>query len=166
MSARAGKPPRACRQSRVVDFGPDQRERELVLLGFGETLRGMRRGEGLSQEVLAMRCFMPRDQIGGFESGKRAPDLPALLVLAQRLGVSIAALTEGLEAPVRKVSTAQVQGMVARERGVKTDRIAVSLALPLWFVSDITVYLQSIRAIVRGADGWHPSVPLSTHHGS
>jgi ribosome-binding protein aMBF1 (putative translation factor) len=87
VSERQGKRAGAGRQSRLVTFGPDKHERELVLLGFGDTLRGLRREARLSQEALAMRCFMRRDEIGGFESGRRVPDLLALLVLSEARGV-------------------------------------------------------------------------------
>jgi transcriptional regulator with XRE-family HTH domain len=153
-----GNPVRAARQSRLVTFGPDQRERKQLLLDFGETLRGMRREAHLTQEALAVRCFIGRDRISGLECGKRAPDLPALLVLANRLGVSVATLTDGLEAPVRKVGTAQVLDLVAREPASKADALAASLALPWWYVNDIIVYLQSIGAIVREGGGWRAVV--------
>jgi transcriptional regulator with XRE-family HTH domain len=127
------------------------------LIAFGANLRALRGAAGLSQERLAVRCFMRRDQIWASESGKRALDLPDLLVLAQRLGVSVGVLTEGLEAPVRRVGTAQVLGLIARQPEIKDADIAVSLGLPRWYVSEISLYLQSLGAIRPARKGWQPA---------
>lgn len=59
--------PRASRQARWVAFGPDKRERADLL----------RAAASLSQQELAVRCFMRRRQISAFECGASAPDLPA-----------------------------------------------------------------------------------------
>jgi hypothetical protein len=100
---------------------------------------------------------MRRDQMWGFEAGKRAPDVADLLVLAQRLDVSVAILTDGLEAPVRQVGTAQVLDLVTRQRGIKPDALAASLGLPGWYASEITLYLQSVGAIISAPNGWQPA---------
>jgi transcriptional regulator with XRE-family HTH domain len=147
---------RARRQSRRVTFGPDRHERDELLIVFGGNLRALRGAAGLSQERLAMRCFMRRDQIWAFESGRRALDLPDLLVLAQRLGVSVGVLTEGLEAPVRRVGTAQVLDLITRQPVIKDDGLAASLGLPRWYVSEIILYLQSLGAIRPTRTGWQP----------
>ena len=87
-AAQAEVKQRAPRQTRYAAFGPDLRERDDVLLAFGGRLRALRVAAGLSQEELAVRCFMRRAQISAVERAVRAPDLPDLLVLAERLGVS------------------------------------------------------------------------------
>ncbi len=152
-----GMPTRVRRQARPATFGPDKRERNDVLLAFGEKLRVVRVEAGLSQEALAVRCFMARYQISALERGVRAPDLPALLVLEQRLGVSTGELTEGLEAPVRRVGTAQVRDLIARQPGISDDALAASLGLPFWYAVEIALYLQSTGEIAHERTGWRPA---------
>ena len=149
--------PRVPRQSRLVTFGPDRHERADVFLGFGNNLRTLRAAAGLSQDQLAKRCFMPRDQISAIERGVRAADLPAMLVFEERLGVSVTELTAGLTAPIRRAGTVQVLDLLRRQPGLSTDALAAMLGLPFWYVCEIALYLQSIRAIVSEQSGWQPA---------
>lgn len=146
--------PRVPRQRRVSAFGPDQPEKDRVLFAFGRNLRALRAASGLSQERLAVRCFMRREHVSVLERGVRAPDLIALLVLAHRLDVSAGKLIEGLDAPVRRVGTAQVLDLINREPGISTEALAGSLGLPYWYASEIALYLQSTSAIAPARKGW------------
>ncbi len=148
---------RVPRQTRWAAFGPDRRERDDVLRAFGGKLRALRAAAGFSQEALAVRCFMRRDQISALERGASAPDLPALLVLGARLGVSAGELIEGLQAPVRRVGTRQVLDLVTRRHGVSADGIAASLGLPFSYAAEITLYLQSTGQIAAQRTGWQPA---------
>jgi transcriptional regulator with XRE-family HTH domain len=142
------------RQTRWAAFGPDTRERDDVLLAFGGNLRASRLAAGLSQEGLAVRCFMRHDQVSAFERGVRAPDLPALLVLGGGLGVSAGELIDGLVAPVRRVGTAQVLELITRQPPISTDAIAASLGLPFAYTAEIALYLRSTGAIAPQRTGW------------
>lgn len=102
---------------------------------------------GLSQQKLADRCFMRHDQVSSFERGVRIPNLLALLLLAHGLDVSMDRLTEGLVAPARWASVAQMIELLARRPGISTDDVAESLCLPSWYVSELVLYLQSVDAI-------------------
>jgi transcriptional regulator with XRE-family HTH domain len=145
---------RGRRQVRVVTFGPDKHEREDVISAFGGRVRALRVGAGLSQEALAMRSFLRRSQVWEIESGRRAPDMPALLVLADRLDVPAASLIEGLDPPVRRVGTAQVLDLITQEPGIKQDALIALSGLPDWYVVELTLYLQSVGAIVMVSRGW------------
>jgi transcriptional regulator with XRE-family HTH domain len=134
------------------------RERDDVLLAFGGRLRALRVAAGLSQEELAVRCFMRRAQISAVERAVRAPDLPDLLVLAERLGVSAGELTNGLTAPVRRAGTAQALELITRRPGISADALAQSLALPSSYAFEIALYLQSTGAIVSQRTGWQPAI--------
>jgi len=59
-----------------------------ILTVFGNSLRELRKGLGLSQEELALRCGLDRTYISGLERGKRNPTLKVLSVVAQHLEVS------------------------------------------------------------------------------
>ncbi len=60
---------------------------------FGARLKGLREGQGLSQEELAHRAEIHRTYVSGVERGIRNPTLTVLEKLAKGLGVTIAALT-------------------------------------------------------------------------
>ena len=55
---------------------------------FGESLRRLRRKQGLSQESLALACDLDRTYIGGIERGERNPSLVNIVKIARALGVS------------------------------------------------------------------------------
>ncbi len=145
------------RVRRYAVAGPDKPERDDVLLEFGQKLKACRRAAGFTQERLAICCFVPRDQIWGLEAGKRAADVPDLLVLADRLSVSAAELIAGLEAPLRRVGTAQVLDQVIRQPGISAEDLATSLGLPYSYAFEIAVYLQATGAIISHRRGWHPT---------
>jgi transcriptional regulator with XRE-family HTH domain len=145
------KPARAAAMNRNITFGPDEHEREVVLVAFGQNLKALRREAGLSQET---RSFIRGHRVPKFESGERPPDLPTLLVLANRLEVPVEALTHGLEAPVRRVGTGQVRDLIARQPGLDSSALASALGLPDWYVEEIIFYLRSIGAIVARQRGW------------
>lgn len=56
---------------------------------FGENLRRLRKGAGISQEELALRCSLHRTEIGLLERGARVPRIDTLIKIASGLGVRI-----------------------------------------------------------------------------
>ena len=145
---------RVPRQPRLTAYGPDKREMDDLMLAFGGNLRAARAAAGLSQEALAVRCFMNRAQVWEIESGKRTSYLPALLLLADRLNVSVAKLMDGVEAPVRRNGTAQVLNAITRNPGIKQSALPILLGLPDRYVTELTLHLQSVGAIALGLGGW------------
>jgi transcriptional regulator with XRE-family HTH domain len=141
-------------QIRLVAYGPDRREAEDVMVAFGGNLRARRIGVGISQEALAVRCFMRRRQMWELESGRAMPDVLGLLTLAAGLGVPAGQLVEGLEAPVRRVGAAKVLDAITRHPGIKQDELTVLLRLPDWYVTELTLYLKAVGAIALGLGGW------------
>ena len=55
---------------------------------FGERLRRLRKGRGLSQEALALACELDRTYIGGIERGERNVSLLNIRKIAKALAVS------------------------------------------------------------------------------
>ena len=55
---------------------------------FGEMVRRLRKGQGLSQESLALACGLDRTYIGGIERGERNVSLVNIIKIAKALGVS------------------------------------------------------------------------------
>jgi transcriptional regulator with XRE-family HTH domain len=148
------------RQTRYAAFGPDVRERDHVLLAFSEKLQAQRNATGLTQEAFAVRCFMRRTELSEIERGRRAPDILDLLMLESRLGVQGGKLIDGLEAPVRRVSSAQMCDLITRRPGITTEELATSLGLPSSYVFEIALYLQSAGVIVSRRTGWHAVVEI------
>ncbi|RFO97470.1 transcriptional regulator [Rhodoferax lacus] len=58
----------------------------------GEKIRALRKGAGLSQEVLAQRCGIFRTYLSRIESGAANPSLVVLVTLANALDVEPHAL--------------------------------------------------------------------------
>jgi transcriptional regulator with XRE-family HTH domain len=56
---------------------------------FGENLRCIREGAGLSQEALGLRCSLHRTEVGLLERGERVPRIDTLIKIASGLGVRI-----------------------------------------------------------------------------
>jgi len=56
---------------------------------FGENLRRLRKGAGISQEELGFRCSLHRTEIGLLERGARVPRIDTLIKIASGLGVRI-----------------------------------------------------------------------------
>jgi len=54
---------------------------------FGERVRELRKGKGVSQESLALACGLDRSYIGGVERGERNISLINIYKIAAALGV-------------------------------------------------------------------------------
>jgi len=63
---------------------------------FGENLRRLRKGAGISQEVLGLRCSLHRTEIGLLERGARVPRIDTLIKIASGLGIHPNALMAGI----------------------------------------------------------------------
>jgi transcriptional regulator with XRE-family HTH domain len=68
-------------------------------MGFGQHLRTLREGAGLSRAELARRAGVPAGTLRHWEGDRGFPGLPALLRLAGALGVPVERIAEGVEDP-------------------------------------------------------------------
>jgi Helix-turn-helix. len=71
--------------------------REAVMRGFGDAVRDLRSGHGLSQEKLAERAGLHRTYIGDVERGERNLSLVNLVRLAHALEVTFGELATAAE---------------------------------------------------------------------
>lgn len=55
---------------------------------FGETVRGLRKEAGLSQEALAEKAGLTLNYIGNVERGEKTPSLETVCRIAGALGLS------------------------------------------------------------------------------
>ena len=60
-----------------------------VATRFGENLRRVRKGVGISQEELGFRSSLHRTEIGLLERGARVPRIDTLIKIASGLGIRI-----------------------------------------------------------------------------
>lgn len=59
---------------------------------FGQRVRKLRLGAGLSQEAFADKCGLDRTYISGIERGVRNPTLEVIAVIAEGLGIELCIL--------------------------------------------------------------------------
>jgi transcriptional regulator with XRE-family HTH domain len=71
-------------------------------MSFGGHLRTLREQAGLSRAELARRAGVPVSTLRHWEHDRGFPGVPALLRLAEALGVSAERLAEGVEDPARE----------------------------------------------------------------
>jgi transcriptional regulator with XRE-family HTH domain len=68
-------------------------------VSFGDHLRGLREGAGLSRAELARRAAVPASTLRGWEHDRGFPHPRAFVSLAGALGVTQRRLAEGVEDP-------------------------------------------------------------------
>jgi transcriptional regulator with XRE-family HTH domain len=68
-------------------------------MSFGEHLRGLREAAGLSRADLARKAVVPASTLRHWEGGRGMPGLPALLRLAEALGVRVERFAGGVDDP-------------------------------------------------------------------
>jgi len=73
-----------------------------ILLTVGERIRLIRKGQGLSQEVLAEKAGVSAPYLGFVERGQKQITLVTLKQIADALGVDVAVLFEGCTAKGKK----------------------------------------------------------------
>ena len=64
---------------------------------FGDVLRELRKGAGVTQETLALDAGLDRTYISMLERGQRQPTLQTLLAIARCLGVPAAEIVAMVE---------------------------------------------------------------------
>jgi transcriptional regulator with XRE-family HTH domain len=85
-------------------------------MSFGQHLRGLREGAGLSRQALARRAGIPVSTLRNWEGDRGMPGVPAALRLAEVLGVPVERFAEGVEDPAEDGAEAPAKG---RRRGRK-----------------------------------------------
>jgi transcriptional regulator with XRE-family HTH domain len=71
-------------------------------MSFGQHLRSLREGAGLSRAELARRAGVPGSTLRNWEGDRGMPGIPAFLRLAAALGVPAERLAEGVEDPAEE----------------------------------------------------------------
>ena len=68
-------------------------------MSFGQHLRALREGVSMSRPELARKADIPASTLGHWEGDRGFPCLPALVRLAEALGVPVERFAEGVEDP-------------------------------------------------------------------
>jgi transcriptional regulator with XRE-family HTH domain len=92
---------------------------------FGDNLRRIRKGAGISQEALGLRCSLHRTEIGLLERGARVPRIDTLIKIASGLGIHPNALMAGISWTPAKTGTA---GEFKIKSRIEQHREAMELA--------------------------------------
>jgi transcriptional regulator with XRE-family HTH domain len=149
------------REARQLALGPDKRERDQLLLAFGQNLRTQWVLVGLSQHVLAERCFLRPGQVSHLERGRTAPGLLVLLLRADATGVEIGELVSGLGAPSRRANREQILALGAQHPGISTAELAGALRLPARYTFQTARRMYAYKEIVWRRTSWQPSLELA-----
>jgi transcriptional regulator with XRE-family HTH domain len=91
-------------------------------MDFGDQIRGLRQGEGLTQEQLAQRLMVTRQAVSNWERGSNLPDIETLIRIATTFDVSLDRLILGREGNGRmdeKIKTNGAQGLGTRTAAQK-----------------------------------------------
>jgi transcriptional regulator with XRE-family HTH domain len=86
-------------------------------MSFGQHLRRLREGAGLSRAELARQAGVPASTLRNWESGRGFPALPAALRLAEALGVPVERFAEGVEDPAEEEPAAPAEESHRRQKG-------------------------------------------------
>ena len=90
------------------------------MIEFGEKLKSLREGRGITQQTLADQLYVTRQAVSRWECGARYPDLLTAKRIAQALNTTIDELVSGEECR-RDVEKEQVL------RTAKTARLQIAL---------------------------------------
>jgi transcriptional regulator with XRE-family HTH domain len=86
-------------------------------MSFGQHLRGLRGGAGLSRAELARRAAVPASTLRNWEGDRGFPSPRAFVSLAEALGVPVERLAEGVEDPGEDEALAAEEESRRRRRG-------------------------------------------------
>ena len=78
-------------------------------MSFGQHLRSLREGAGLSRAELARRAGVPASTLRNWEGDWGMPGIPAGLRLAAALGVPVERFAEGVEDPAEEEAEAAAE---------------------------------------------------------
>ena len=107
---------------------------------FGETLRRLRMGKGLTQQQLASRLKVDCTSVTNWETGRHMPDVVTISLLAETLGVDTATLMSAAEEPVEPPNILLVDDKpIILEGGLPTLREVMPNANVVGFTNPVDV---------------------------
>lgn len=71
-------------------------------MSFGENVRAVRKDRGLSQEELAEQLQVSRQAVSKWEQDEGYPEMEKLILLSEKLNVSLDALVSGGDGPIKR----------------------------------------------------------------
>ena len=99
-------------------------------MDFGDQIRALRQGEGLTQEQLAQRLMVTRQAVSNWERGSNLPDIETLIRIATTFDVSLDRLILGREGDGRmdeRIKTNESQGVRDARDGAESGKLAEKL---------------------------------------
>lgn len=96
-------------------------------MDFGDQIRGLRQGEGLTQEQLAQRLMVTRQAVSNWERGSNLPDIETLIRIATTFDVSLDRLILGREGNGRMDEKIKTNGAQGVRNGAESGKLAEKL---------------------------------------
>ena len=111
------------------------------MTNIGNTIRGLRKQQGMTQDDLAAALHVTRQTVSNYETGKSEPDLTMLAELAQALKTDVATLLNAV--PPLETPAKHRQGTLPRAV------LATLLTVGLWLL------LSKLEALSTQYARWH-----------
>ncbi|MGP0100144.1 MAG: helix-turn-helix domain-containing protein [Solirubrobacteraceae bacterium] len=144
---------RGRRPSTLLTIPADRPERAEIRRVFGENVRRLRTGAGLSQTQLARLVGVGHDTISHIERGSQPPHFFVSLMLADKLSVSVGALFAGVPAPRFDASAERIFAVVSETPRLTTTALAERTGLSPAHIKPLTARLAGEGRLVQ-RDGW------------
>ncbi len=118
-------------------------------LDLGLTIKEVRLKRGLSQTELAKKVGVTPSTISQVEGALIYPSLPALVKIAEVLGVEISSLFQGGRSPGKRVVFTAGEASEVKLPDISSDRISVKLLTPVDLLSRTEAYLIEFAGEVK-----------------
>lgn len=138
------KPIKYWSRDEVIDF---EGERSSTgLLDLGRRLKSLRAKKGLSQSDLARMVGVTPSTISQVESNLIYPSLPALIKMAEMLGVEMASLFAAHDEPARPLICRPASAVDIKLPGLDPEAISAKLVTPMGYNGRAEPYLIEMQA--------------------
>ena len=113
---------------------------------FGERIRAVRTGAGLTQEQLASRLWVTRQAVSNWENGRNLPDIEVVIAISQTFGVSLDELILGGEDMTRTTGEQNDMADKLIRDGSEGRWMRMSLAMSI--VGAVLILVAAVLAVV------------------
>ncbi len=113
---------------------------------FGERIRAVRTGAGLTQEQFASRLGVTRQAVSNWENGRNLPDIEVVIAISQTFGVSLDELILGGEDMTRTTGEQNDMADKLIRDGSEGRWMRMSLAMSI--VGAVLILVAAVLAVV------------------
>lgn len=113
---------------------------------FGERVKAVRTGAGLTQEQFASRLGVTRQAVSNWENGRNLPDIEVVIAMSQTFGVSLDELILGGEDMTRTTGEQNDMADKLIRDGSEGRWMRMSLAMSI--VGAVLIVVAAVLAVV------------------